>query len=98
MDGYQVDIGELGRVENLVRQLGEAFASGASIRYSINPSEAGNPELAAALAEFHDQSQQATDLLDSSMTETADRLRDTAVNYRDRDQALTDLVTGVDGR
>ena len=97
MDGYQVDIAELGRVQNLVRGLGDAFAVGASTRYSINPSEVGNPELAAALGEFHDQSRRATDLLDSSMTETADRLRGTAATYRDQDQAFADLITGVDG-
>jgi hypothetical protein len=97
MDGYQVDIGELGRVENLVRELGDAFAAGASTRYSINPSEVGNPELAAALDEFHNQSRRATDLLDSSMTETADRLRDTAITYRHRDQVFADLILGVDG-
>jgi hypothetical protein len=98
MHGDQVDFGELWRVARLVRELSDAFAAGASTRYAINPSEIGHPELAAALDEFQDQSGRATDLLDNSMTETAYRLRDTAAHYRDRDQELADLITGMDGR
>jgi hypothetical protein len=98
VDGFYVSIDELRRAENLVRELGQSLAESVSLKYSIDARQVGNEELAEAVTEFHDHSRGSTDRLCADAAEAAARLRDTAAEYENHDQAAAGLVAGKDTR
>jgi ABC-type tungstate transport system substrate-binding protein len=93
MDGFVVDLSALTDAEHLVHELRRSFAASVSLKYSIAAVEVGDEELAGALAEFQTQSRRTADALSADTTETADRLRLTALEYQRHDQAGSDLMT-----
>lgn len=61
-------------------------------RYALNPDEVGNLEIAAALREFQDVSEQVVGLLRADTRSMADHVALTATHLVEADRRLADLM------
>ncbi len=93
MGEYRVDLTALRAAATAVERLGRDVGDATCRRWSIDAAEVGEAELAAALADFHDESRRCTDRLLAAAAEVSGRLSDSAAGYAGAEAANAGLMS-----
>ncbi|WP_436495931.1 hypothetical protein [Actinokineospora sp. HUAS TT18] len=94
MTRFTVSVGELRDTAEQVARVGEEISGSSSRGWAIAEASVGHAGLAAALADFHEQSLRATDRLIEAHAEAATRLAASAAAYAEADAAAEQVLTG----
>ena len=94
MSGFSMSPDELITAAQVMRRAVGELDELPATRYSLDPDEMGNPELAAALREFQKVSEEVVGLLRADTGAMADHVAFTASDVVETDQRLADLITG----
>ncbi|MCP2164587.1 hypothetical protein [Goodfellowiella coeruleoviolacea] len=98
MFGFHVAPPELRQAAKIVHGLAREFAEQPARKYWADPEQAGNDELAAALALFQNTARDTADLLDADLAGMVTGLADTAAAYERSDATGERLLRALRSR
>lgn len=97
MDGFSVDLHELGDAVATLDKLGQELRAGSTLSYWMQPSEVGDQPLSDVLADLKDATTRAAELLEMNSSATSARLAETGRAYIALDEKHASVLNGFDG-